>query len=183
MGCMTYTVRPVHEHEWQQVRDLRLRALRDEAASIAFSDTYAGASVQPDAYWQERTSRASLEAGDSASARQFVALDATGEWVGSAVALLEVWGEKDYLGEIVERDGGAVVGVYVDPAHRGAGVIHQLLDAAADWVRAHGLDRLRLHVHAENSRAQRAYERAGFLPTGVSFTGAVGPELEMARAL
>ena len=42
---------------------------------------------------------------------------------------------------------------------------------------------LTLDVHADNARARRAYERCGFRPSGLRFTGSIGPELEMVREL
>ena len=57
------------------------------------------------------------------------------------------------------------------------------MDAAAEWTARLGYSRLTLDVHAGNERAQAAYRRSGFVPTGVSFTGPIGPELEMVRSL
>ena len=42
-------------------------------------------------------------------------------------------------------------------------------------------DQLALGVHRDNARAQGAYRRAGFAPSGVTFTGSIGPEIEMVR--
>ena len=64
----------MHDHEWREVRTLRLRALRDEAARIAFVDKFEDASGRPDEFWQERVALASVEAGSDAGARQFVAV-------------------------------------------------------------------------------------------------------------
>jgi RimJ/RimL family protein N-acetyltransferase len=50
-------------------------------------------------------------------------------------------------------------------------------------VSALGLTRLSLDVHRENLRAQAAYRRAGFAPTGETFTSVIGPEIVMARPL
>jgi hypothetical protein len=36
---MTYTIRPVRAHEWREIRALRLDALLDEVAPIAFLDS------------------------------------------------------------------------------------------------------------------------------------------------
>lgn len=178
---MEVDIRPIRAHEWREVRELRLRALRDEAAAIAFLDDHDDAAARPDAFWQARAEAASLDAGDAARARQFVAIAPDGTWVGSVSVLLEREGEADFEGAPIREAGGAVVGVYVDPSHRGAGVIDGLLDAAVDWVRARGLRRIRLTVHADNLRAQAAYRRAGFRPTGVEPHTSIGPEVELAR--
>lgn len=173
----TITVRPVREHEWREVRALRLRALQDDAASIAFVDDFASASSQPDEFWKLRVVRASAEAGPDAAARQFVAIADDGAWIGSVTVIVERAGEQDYEGALIERSGGAIVGAYLDPAFRGRGIIQSLIASALDWIRERRLDHARLYVHTDNLPAQKAYEKAGFRPTG----RATGPEIEMAR--
>jgi RimJ/RimL family protein N-acetyltransferase len=175
------TVRPIHDHEWQEVRALRLRALQDEVASIAFVDTFEEASVPPDEFWQQRAHGSSVEAGANAGVRSFIAIAGDGAWIGSVTVIVEKVGEKDFEGNEIVRDGGAIVGVYLDPEYRGRGVIQRLFDAALDWVRERELGYARLYVHSDNLRAQGAYLRAGFTPTGASFEGSLGAELEMAR--
>ena len=76
-----------------------------------------------------------------------------------------------------------MVGVFVRPENRAGGTIDALLGAAADWARSWGDTALVLDVHVDNHRAQGAYRRAGFVETGLRFTGSIGPELEMSRAL
>jgi len=174
-------IRSLHAHEWREMRDLRLRALRDEAADIAFIDTFDSAVVRPDDFWQQRAAAASAEAGALASARQFVAITADGSWVGSVTVLIERTGDKDFEGLTIKRSAGAIVGVYVDDAHRGRGILQSLFKAAIDWVRERGLDYARLYVHARNLRAHKAYEKAGFQRTGITLEGSVGSEIEMAR--
>jgi RimJ/RimL family protein N-acetyltransferase len=161
-------VRRVRPDEHRRVRELRLAALGDPAASIAFLGTLSAARSQPEEFWRDRTER--VASGDGAA--QFVALDGE-DWVGSATVLIR--------GDDPAR--ADVVAVYVRPAHRGRGHIDRLLDAAASWAAGHGLGMLHLSVHADNARAQTAYRRAGFAPTGVRFTGPIGPELEFARPL
>jgi GNAT superfamily N-acetyltransferase len=46
----------------------------------------------------------------------------------------------------------------------GRGIGSALLQAAADWSRDQGFDRLTLSVFAGNRRAQNVYERHGFRP-------------------
>ena len=179
----TYDIRPAGADEWRQVKALRLRALADEAAPIAFLESYAEASGRPDEFWQERARGSSVEAGSGAGARQFVAVTEHGEWVGTAVGLIEQAGEVDFEGVVVSRTGGHVVGVFLCPEHRGRGVLDRLFVAVGDWLRAAGLDHVRLYVHADNVRAQRSYEKAGFRTTGMRISGTAGPEIEMARTL
>ena len=178
-----YDIRPVHASEWRQIKALRLRALSDEAAPMAFLDSYADASTRPDGFWQDRARGSSVEAGPGAGARQFVAVTGAGDWAGSAVALVEKAGDVDFEGAVVDKPGGHVVGVFLCPEHRGQGVLERLFRSLTDWLREIGLDSVRLYVHAENVRAQRAYEKAGFRPTGTRIAGPIGAEIEMAMTL
>ncbi|MEU6817465.1 GNAT family N-acetyltransferase [Streptomyces sp. NPDC046860] len=160
-----YVVRGVRKEEWQEVKRLRLDALRDPVAHLAFLETYETAAARPDAFWKER-------AAQGGGVRQFVAEGPDGEWVGSVSVLMEEAGGEDWAGNPVERRQGHVVGVFVRPGHRGNGLIGKLLDAGVAWAWEQGAERVRLFVHADNPRAQGAYLRAGFKPTGhvVSFS-------------
>ncbi|MCF4122696.1 GNAT family N-acetyltransferase [Antribacter sp. KLBMP9083] len=170
-------VRRVRADEWQQVRDLRLRALQDEVAAIAFVDSYEEALARPDAFWQERAARAA--AGDAAC--QVVAV-VDGDWVGTVTVLVSSAGRSDDPGNAARGARASLVGVYVDPRHRGTGVVETLLAEAVAWARSLGLDDVRLHVHEDNGRAQAAYRRCGFVLTGKRVEASVGAELEMALA-
>lgn len=171
------------------MRELRLRALQDPVAHLAFLDTHAEALARPDSFWQERTARASAEAGPGAAARQFVAVDELGDFVATAVALLERVGDADVFGLEITRPAGHLVGVYVASAHRRRGLIEALIGACLDWIVEHKWiveqDRptARLFVHEDNARARHVYEKLNFHTTGVSFTGPQGCEVEMERHL
>ncbi|MFT3799006.1 GNAT family N-acetyltransferase [Microbacterium sp.] len=176
---MSTLVRRVRPDEWREVRGLRIEALRDPVAAIAFLGTAAGAERQPDEFWQTRTRDAA--SGDAAA--QFVARSADGRWLGTATVLRRAAGEVDPLGRTLDAARSDVVGVYVQPDARGTGVIADLFEACADWARGLGDSALTLDVHVDNARARRAYERCGFVETGVTMTGSIGPELEMRRSL
>jgi GNAT superfamily N-acetyltransferase len=180
--AVPYTVRPVRAHEWREIKALRLEALQDEAAPMAFLESYEAAAARSDEPWQQYAQASGVE-GSTAVSRQFVAVAEDGTWVGSLVALVERAGTQDYEDTTIERDGGHIVAVYLRPEHRGRGVMEPLFAAAADWLRALGLPRMRLYVHADNARAQGLYRRIGFLPTGATFTGSIGPEIELAMPL
>jgi len=47
-------------------------------------------------------------------------------------------------------------------SHRRRGVGWALLEAAADWARTQGVQKLELHVFPHNVGAIRLYERLGF---------------------
>jgi GNAT superfamily N-acetyltransferase len=175
---MTFAIRRVQAHEWRAVRDLRLQALADAAAPIAFLDTLEAASVRPDEFWQDRTSRAA----DTDESAQFVAVDGD-EWVGSVSVIRRAAGATDHHGNRLAQPRADVVGVYVTSVCRGQGTIDALLAAAADWASRLGDTALWLDVHADNERAKGAYARCGFAPTGHRFTGPIGAEIEMVRPL
>lgn len=170
-------VRRVRLHEWAEVRDLRIEAVSDPQASIAFLSTRADELARDEAFWRERAAGAAL--GETAA--QFVAV-AGGRWVGTATVILREPGTRDHLDREVDRTRADVVGVYLAPPHRGTGILARLFDQIDAWVADRGVDALHLDVHVDNLRAQAAYRKAGFLPTGVTFTSSIGPELEMRRS-
>ena len=175
---MTTDIRRVRDDEWEQVRDLRLAALQDDAAPVAFLETHDQAASEPAAFWQGRTSGGA----SSDSVAQFVAVSADA-FVGTVTVLVQEAGTLDHHSRPVESRQAVVVGVYVRPEHRGSGVVDELFEAAAEWTRGRGIGVLTLDVHSANARAQAAYRRAGFLPSGESFTSVIGPEIGMVRTL
>ncbi|NBM17332.1 GNAT family N-acetyltransferase [Streptomyces sp. GC420] len=162
-----HVVRAVRAGEWRKVRELRLAALEDPAAPIAFLETVQQAAELPEASWRARTERG---AGGTA-ARQFIAETADGAWVGSVTLLVEEAGGVDYFGNEVRQPQAQAVGVYVRPEHRGTGLAEELFRAALDWAWAledPRLERVRLFVHERNGRAEALYRKAGFIRTGVA---------------
>lgn len=163
---MDYEVRPVRADEWAAVRELRLAALRDPDAPLAFLESYEDAAARPEAYWRERTERA---AEGSGSARQFVAVAPDGRWVGSVTALVERRGAGVVFGETPEEDQTHLVGVYLRPEARGVGVAQKLMWAAVVWswsLTDPVVRRVRLYVHERNGRAAALYRKVAFRPTG-----------------
>ncbi|MGA5088872.1 GNAT family N-acetyltransferase [Streptomyces pseudogriseolus] len=177
---MSYKVRSLHADEWPRAKALRLEALRDPVASIAFMETYESAAAEPDSFWQGRAERS---AAGASGAQQIIAEGPDGEWAGTVTVLMEEAGSTDWAGLPVERLQGHLVGVYVQPGHRGIGLTEVLFDAGLEWAWARGAERVRLLVHEDNARALRAYRRAGFTETGVTTTLGPDPgerELELA---
>ncbi|MFI8631971.1 GNAT family N-acetyltransferase [Microbacterium sp. NPDC077663] len=169
-------IRRVRLQEWREVRDLRLRALRDPAAPIAFLSTVDEALSRDDAFWQQRTADAAM--GEDAA--QFVAV--VGErWVGSVSVLLREAGATDTLGRSVDVPQADLVGVFIDGSHRGRGILDALVDAASVWAERAGPSGLTLDVHVENARARAAYARLGFAPTGREVETSSGREIQMHR--
>lgn len=145
------------------MKELRLRALRDPVADLAYLETYEDAAARPESYWRER---AAWGAEGALRARQFVAVGPGGLWLGTLTVLVEEAGTKDWAAFPVERRQGHVVGVFVRPEWRGSGLTKALFDAGLEWAWANGLERVRLIVHPDNGRAQGAYRKVGFVPSG-----------------
>ena len=136
-------VRIVQPAEWPTAREIRLRALAD--APSAFGSTSARESGFDDAEWQGRI--------------------APGTWLialvdGDAVGMVVTVPEDGRPGE------RHLVGMWVDPAHRGTSVATLLVQAVVDAARQAGFSALSLWVADGNIPARRLYERMGFEGTG-----------------
>ncbi|GAA2789607.1 GNAT family N-acetyltransferase [Streptomyces showdoensis] len=164
---MDFSIRVIRADEWEPSREIRLAALQDPVASIAFLDTYEDAVQRPDSFWQERAEGASDSGGGGV--RQFVAETPDGRWVGTVTVLVERPTGEVRFGEAATVDQTHIVGVYVRPEARGAGVIDALFRAAVEWswtLPEPAIAQVRLYVHEENARAAAFYRRFGFAPTG-----------------
>lgn len=170
-------VRRVRADDWQRIRALRLEALHDPMAPVAFLESIEAATARPDEDWRARA--ASFAEGDAGA--QFLA-ERGDELIGSLAVIIRSAGAPDYFERIPDVDLPTVVGVYVAPAGRGLGVIDALLAAAVDWARARGDHELTLDVHETNLPAMRSYQRAGF-ELRSEFAGEHGRELGMVKDL
>ncbi|GHF45446.1 hypothetical protein GCM10010218_28320 [Streptomyces mashuensis] len=164
---MKHTIRQIRADEWRQAKELRLDALQDPVASIAFLDTYEDAVARPDSHWQQRTA----DAAEGKSVTTLVAEAPDGTWTGSVTVLVELPGQEAVFGGSPTVPQTHLVGVYVRPAGRGTGLAEELLRAAVEWswgrpdVR---VERARLYVHERNLRAMALYRKLGFEETGVT---------------
>lgn len=138
-------VRRAAPEDWEDLRDIRLAALRD--APDAFGSTYAEQATFTAEQWLNRI------AGNST----FLAyLDEDG---AGPVGLAGGYQEEPGVAELVS--------MWVGPLARGHGVGEALIDAVADWARtATNAVTLHLWVTENNKPAVRLYERCGFTPTG-----------------
>ncbi|MFB7410325.1 MULTISPECIES: GNAT family N-acetyltransferase [unclassified Streptomyces] len=163
---MDYSIRVIRAAEWERAREIRLAALRDPVAHLAFLETYEAAVQRPDSFWQERAEGAS-ETGDG-NVRQFVAEAPDGTWVGTITLLVERPSDEVRFGEPAKVGQTHIVGVYVRPEVRGKGVIDALFRAGVEWSwsLAEPVERVRLYVHEDNARAAAFYRRFGFVATG-----------------
>lgn len=69
--------------------------------------------------------------------------------------------------------------MYVRPAHRGGGAIDALFTAGVAWALDQRAQRIELDVHRDNTRAQAAYRRVGFVDTGERLRSVIGDEIKM----
>ena len=161
------TVHRVTPEDAGRMRALRLEMLAD--SPLAFLETLAQAAARPHADYRRRI----VQASTGGQLAQFVA-DPGGRLIGHAG------------GTVLPEDPAATVvfAVYITPAHRGTGVLRDLVEAVAGWSVAMGRAELMLEVVVGNDRAVRAYERLGFEDTGVRVPHPVVPglrELQMRR--
>ncbi|MFD3543641.1 GNAT family N-acetyltransferase [Streptomyces sp. NPDC058662] len=172
-----YVIRPVHSDEWEKVKELRMTALRDPVAHLAFLEDPEQAAAQPDEFWQQRAARVA----QGRKARQFIAEAGDGRWLGTVTLLVEEAGSTDFFEQVVEREQGHLVGVFVRPEQRGTGLTEKLFEAALEWawsLEGPALGRVRLIVHEDNARAEAFYQRFGFVATGVVLLTADGDAKE-----
>jgi GNAT superfamily N-acetyltransferase len=134
---MPVAVQPFTPDEWELLRDLRLRALRD--APEAFTSTEARESAFDEGTWRDRTARMAYATRD-----------------GSPAGI---------VGAIHADDGRStlLVGMWVAPEHRGIGVGDALVAWVLDEARRAGDARVGLWYTDGNEAARRLYERLGFV--------------------
>lgn len=131
------------QDEVEPLRELRLRALREDPAAFAESLEEARARPLEDwASWATDSSRVIV-----------VAIDGE-RWVGMVACRLH------------ESDSTWLTALWVDPSVRGDGLGLRLIEAAADWSREQGAATIELSVTTNNLPASELYARAGFTETG-----------------
>lgn len=139
----------VREHNWEELRTIRLRALAD--APYAFASTLDREHARSEDDWRR------WAAGDSSSGggATFAATDED-RWMGLVSCFVE-----DAHPNAVH-----LVSMWVDPAARGRGVGRRLVEAVVEWAREQGARAVHLWVADGNDAALALYRKAGFEPTG-----------------
>ena len=162
-------IRPLRADEAEQLRELRLRALR--VSPEAFASRFEDFRERPPGFWSEWAAR-------SAAAESEVTLVAVEEdrWLGMVGARL-----------LTDPPGSAwLERLWVDPAARSAGLGARLIEAVTEWARGRGAVRLELSVTDNNPSAAALYARCGFRATGRRRPLPADPsriEIFLARAL
>jgi GNAT superfamily N-acetyltransferase len=136
--------------DWRAVRALRLRALAD--APEAFEMTLAQAEQWTDEDWRRRVAE-----GEERVTFVEEDEDEDGSLVGMAVGLFEPAARVAHL-----------VGMFVEPRRRRAGLGRGLVEAVESWARRVDATRIELEVNPDLVPAVRLYERCGFEWSGHS---------------
>lgn len=145
-------VRRVTPADGALLREVRLRALQDTPE--AFGSTYDNEVRRPESFWHDRARNAS--AGNDLYSGLALA-------DGEAVGLIGGF-RNDEDGHHADID---LVSMWVAPSHRGTGLAAALVEAVLVWARDDAEARVvGLWVTRGNDRAQRFYERLGFVETG-----------------
>jgi ribosomal protein S18 acetylase RimI-like enzyme len=132
-------LRRLRADETEPLRELRLRALREDPG--AFAETYEQARARPQEDWAAW-----------AASTVFVAIDGE-RWVGMVAC--------------GPHDGSTwLSALWVDPSTRGTGLGLRLIEAVAEWAREQGSSAVTLSVTTNNPAAEALYARAGFTETG-----------------
>jgi ribosomal protein S18 acetylase RimI-like enzyme len=136
-------IRRLRTDEVEPLRELRLRALREDPG--AFAETFEEARDRPLEDW----------ASWAADASRVIVVAIDGErWVGMAAC------------RRLEPSSSWLTALWVEPSERGAGLGGRLIEAAADWAREQGAATVELSVTTNNDAAATLYSRAGFAETG-----------------
>jgi len=140
-------VRAARWEEWEQARDLRLRALADSPDAF-------GSTLEREREHAEPAWRAWID-GWEGSANRFVVGETEDGWVGMSVG-----------SRTADEPDAHLYGMWVEPAWRRRGVGGSLVQAVVDWARSWGARGVILGVTERNEGAAGFYERLGFTDTG-----------------
>lgn len=149
-GCVLQgpgvVIRRVRAEEWRELRNIRLRALRD--APDAFETRHDDAANRPEEWWIDWAARSAA---------------------GDGQAMFLAWESNHPVGIVgtyVEDQRCWLISMWTDPSMRRRGVGAALVEEAARFARAVGVAELFLHVRFGNDAARHLYERCGFVDTG-----------------
>ncbi len=146
---MTVDLRRLREDETGLLRDLRLRALREDPQ--AFAASLEESRARPAERWDE-----------------WARAGAAGEAQVTVVAVAGDRGLGMISCRLLDDPPGTtwLEALWVDPRRRRAGLGAALIEAVAGWSRERGATRLDLSVTEGNDPARALYARAGFAETG-----------------
>lgn len=136
--------------DWSLYKELRLKALRQD--SIAFLDSFEEALDKVDDYWMRH-----LNASEEDSITLFAR--ASNKLVGMIAILFNTKVKTKHVAEIV--------GMYVDPKHRGKGIGIKLMQEIENKVREReDIKKIKLEVVETQEAAINLYKKQGFKVVG-----------------
>lgn len=151
---MTTSIITLNPDRWQEFKALRLEALQQDP--IAFGSSYEEEVAYDDSIWIERATKAFQREGNIT-----VYADFDGKLVGMMGAF---WSNRVKTGHIA-----SIYGVYIAPSMRGKGVASQLMNTVLEQINSlPQIVKVMLTVNAEQTSAQRLYEKFGFTTIGIS---------------
>lgn len=131
--------------DWQQLRDLRLQALKN--APRAFDQTVEEASAQSESEWKHKLT----------TGRYFCAKEG-GKLVGMVCVVKDKGEKREHVLNVYS--------VYVAPEARGKGVAKALFDRVMQEASDGVTKKIRLQVASDNESAKGLYENFGFQQVG-----------------
>jgi ribosomal protein S18 acetylase RimI-like enzyme len=139
-------IRSADRDDWFRLKRARVRALTD--APDAFAATIDEERSRPDEEWKARATP-----GPDSTTFLAIQHDEVRGMVGV---------QRDEQGAEL----ATLVGMWVDPIHRGGGIGRALIDAVVPWCIEREVSELRLWVTRSNTGAIRLYRSYGFVTTG-----------------
>ena len=100
-------------------------------------------------------------------ARALFVAESGGEAIGYTMLVVGEPTDADVAAALTVRPTAEVSKVYVHPDHHGGGVAARLLEVTVEEAAARGAAAAWLGVNQENARANRFYEKHGFVQVGV----------------
>jgi GNAT superfamily N-acetyltransferase len=131
-------------HDWQVIRDIRLRSLHE--SPHAFTSSLAREAAFDESTWRQRAT----------TGHWFVAVEDE-EPIGVAA------GVDGWSGDATKRE---LVGMWVAPGWRGRGVARLLIGAVSTWARSEDASTLSLGVREGNQAARAVYVALGLRTSG-----------------
>jgi RimJ/RimL family protein N-acetyltransferase len=139
------TISRLNADRWQDYRDLRLEALKNEP--LAFSSSYEEEQLIVETGWRTRIENA------------LFAID-NGKLVGIVGFFRNNRIKTNHVGEIF--------GVYVRPAYRDKGIGKQLITAIIEEIKkTEGIEKIKIGVNPTQKAAAHIYRKFGFKKVGL----------------
>ena len=139
------TIRQFKPDDWQDIKSLRLKALRD--SPHAFTETLSEATEMSDHMWKKRIQQ------NSEGQTSYGALASDHDIpVGMAVGLRDQTNSPK----------AQLAAMWVSPDYRGKGIANLLVESISKWAKDSGCQKLVTCVTVQNAQAKYFYTKMGF---------------------